>query len=55
MLTTSLGRTGFVVSRMGLGCGGHSRLGMRDGDTANAVRIVHEAVDLGINFFDTAE
>lgn len=40
---------------MGLGCGGHSRLGLRNGDVANAERIVREAFDLGINFFDTAE
>ncbi len=40
---------------MGLGCGGHSRLGMRNGDAGNAVRIVRGAYDLGINFFDTAE
>ena len=55
MLYTTLGRTGFNVSRMGLGCGGHSRLGLRDGNEENAVRIVREAYDLGVNFFDTAE
>ncbi len=55
MLYTTLGRTDFNVSRMGLGCGGHSRLGMRNGDLAGAVRIVREAYDLGVNFFDTAE
>jgi L-galactose dehydrogenase len=55
MLYKTLGRTGFTVSRMGLGCGGHSRLGLRDGNSANAERIVREGYDLGINFFDTAE
>lgn len=55
MLYTTLGRTGFHVSRMGLGCGGHSRLGLRDGTSENAERIVRTAYDLGVNFFDTAE
>lgn len=56
MLTTTLGRTGLTVSRMGLGCGGHSRLGMARGATKEeAARIVREAVDLGVTFIDTAE
>ncbi|MBS1727205.1 MAG: aldo/keto reductase [Armatimonadetes bacterium] len=56
MEMTTLGRTGFRVSRMGLGCGGHSRLGTRTpGNEENAVRIVREALDLGVNFIDTAE
>ena len=55
MLLTTLGRTGFSVSRMGLGCGGHSRLGIGNGNLENAERIVREAFDLGVNFFDTAE
>lgn len=56
MLTTTLGRTGLTVSRMGLGCGGHSRLGMARGASAEeASRIVREAIDLGVNFVDTAE
>lgn len=44
------------VSRMGLGCGGHSRLGLSQGKSeAEATRVVHEALALGINFIDTAE
>lgn len=53
---TTLGRTGLTVSRMGLGCGGHSRLGLATGkDEANAISVVHKALELGINFIDTAE
>lgn len=53
---TALGRTGLRVSRMGLGCGGPSRLGLRaDGSEADAVAVVREAVALGVNFIDTAE
>ena len=56
MKTTTLGKTGLTVSRMGLGCGGHSRLGLATGkDEANAIAVVHTALELGINFIDTAE
>ena len=55
MQTITLGRTGLDVTVVGLGCGGHSRLGMATGrDEAHASRIVHAALDLGINFIDTA-
>ncbi len=51
-----LGNTGFLVSRMGLGCGGHSRLGLSQGKSEDeAAHLVREALDLGINFIDTAE
>jgi aryl-alcohol dehydrogenase-like predicted oxidoreductase len=50
-----LGRTGLDVSVAGLGCGGHSRLGLGTGhDHAHARRVVDAALDLGINFIDTA-
>ena len=56
MLTTTLGDTGLEVSRMGLGCGGHSRLGLaRGGTTEAAANVVRAAIDLGVNFIDTAE
>lgn len=52
---TRLGRTGLEVSVAGLGCGGHSRLGLGTGhDHAHARRVVDAAMDLGINFIDTA-
>jgi aryl-alcohol dehydrogenase-like predicted oxidoreductase len=55
MQTTTLGRTGLEVSVAGLGCGGHSRLGMAQGkDEAHAAGIVSHALDLGVNFIDTA-
>jgi aryl-alcohol dehydrogenase-like predicted oxidoreductase len=54
---TILGRTGLKVSVAGLGCGGPSRLGMRnDPQSANhAVALVKQAIDLGVNFLDTAQ
>jgi len=51
-----LGRTDQTVSAVGLGCGGHSRLGMARGATdAEAGDLVRYAIDLGINFIDTAK
>ena len=51
-----LGRTDLKVSVMGLGCGGHSKLGLNRGHSQDdAIRVVHSALDLGINIIDTAE
>ena len=54
---TTLGKTGLKVSVAGLGCGGPSRLGMRgDADAEDhAVRLIRQALDLGVNFLDTAQ
>src|SRR5262245_50594226 len=53
---TTLGRTGLKVSVLGLGCGGPSRLGTLTGhDEEAAVAVVERAIDLGVNFLDTAE
>ncbi len=52
---TVLGRTGLKVSRLGLGCGGASRLGQKEGGSVKAaVSIVEHAIALGINVIDTA-
>src|SRR5947209_11518135 len=52
---TTLGRTGLKVSIAGLGCGGFSRLGLGTGKSeADAIAIIRLALDLGVNFFDTA-
>lgn len=51
----TLGRTGLRVSKVGLGCGGHARLGKSYGlPEAHSVDLVRRAMDLGINFIDTA-
>ena len=56
MLYTTLGRTGLRVSRVGLGCGGPSRLGQAYGQASeDSKRLIRRAVELGINLFDTAE
>ena len=52
---TTLGRTNLNVSVAGLGCGGYSRLGQTYGNTFDqSVAVVDAALDLGINFIDTA-
>jgi aryl-alcohol dehydrogenase-like predicted oxidoreductase len=56
MQRTKLGRSGLDVSRVGLGCGGPSRLGQSYGQSLDASkRVIFRALELGIDFFDTAE
>ncbi len=53
---TILGRTGLRVSVMGLGGGGHSRLGLSaKAPESLTVSIIQRALALGVNFIDTAE
>jgi aryl-alcohol dehydrogenase-like predicted oxidoreductase len=53
---TTLGKTGLHVSVAGLGCGGHSQLGLSQGRSEEeAIAVVRTALDLGVNFFDTSE
>jgi aryl-alcohol dehydrogenase-like predicted oxidoreductase len=55
MQYTTLGRTKLRVSVAGLGTGGFSRMGLKTGKTEDeAARLILDAVDLGINFIDTA-
>ncbi|HEY6451159.1 MAG TPA: aldo/keto reductase [Steroidobacteraceae bacterium] len=55
MQYTTLGATGLRPSVAGLGGGGNSRLGLSAGKSERAViALVRSALDLGINFFDTA-
>jgi aryl-alcohol dehydrogenase-like predicted oxidoreductase len=55
MQYTTLGRTGLRVSVAGLGCGGFSRLGSASGKSeAESVALVRQAIEVGINFLDTA-
>jgi aryl-alcohol dehydrogenase-like predicted oxidoreductase len=52
---TTLGRTGLRVSVAGLGTGGFSRMGLKSGKTEDeAARLILDAVELGVNFIDTA-
>ena len=52
----TFGRTGLRVSVVGLGGGGPSRLGMATGRSEEeSIAVVRRALDLGINYIDTAE
>lgn len=56
MQYTTLGRSGLTVSRVGLGCGGPSRLGQSYGESPEASkRVIQRALELGVTLFDTAE
>jgi aryl-alcohol dehydrogenase-like predicted oxidoreductase len=52
----TLGRTGLKVSVLGLGGGGHSKLGIKANTSENAsADLVVKAVEWGVNLIDTAE
>jgi aryl-alcohol dehydrogenase-like predicted oxidoreductase len=59
----TLGRSGIEVSALGLGCwaigGPFFFAGMPDGwgdvDDAESIKAIHRALDLGVNFLDTAD
>jgi aryl-alcohol dehydrogenase-like predicted oxidoreductase len=54
MKTRNLGNQGLVVSELGLGCMGMSEFyGNRD--ETEAIATIHRAIDLGVNFLDTAD
>jgi aryl-alcohol dehydrogenase-like predicted oxidoreductase len=47
-----LGETGLIVSEVGLGC---NRLGQENQTDEHWINLIHRAVDLGVNLFDTSE
>ena len=54
MKQRNLGKQGLTVSAQGLGCMGMSNT-YGPADQTEAVATLHRAIDLGVNFFDTAE
>lgn len=50
-----LGQSGLEVSALGLGCMGLSHGYGPATDTHQAVKLIHQAVERGVTFFDTAE
>lgn len=49
-----LGRSGLEVSRLGLGCMGMSEF-YGTGDEKESIRTIHRALEMGMNFLDTAD
>jgi len=62
MLNRKLGRSNIEVSALGLGCwaiggpfwAGETPLGWGEVDDDESIRAIHTAIDMGVNFFDTA-
>ena len=55
MIRRQVGRTGRDVNAIGLGCMGMSIAYGEPMNEADAVKLMHEALDLGVDHFDTAE
>jgi aryl-alcohol dehydrogenase-like predicted oxidoreductase len=53
--TPGKGRSALEVSALGLGCMGMSSSYGPPGDKKEMIALIHEAVDRGVTFFDTAE
>jgi aryl-alcohol dehydrogenase-like predicted oxidoreductase len=59
----TLGRSGIKVSALGMGCwaiggpfwDGETPVGWGKVDDEESIRAVHRALELGVNFFDTAD
>jgi aryl-alcohol dehydrogenase-like predicted oxidoreductase len=54
MQTSTLGSQGLKTSQLGLGCMGMSEF-YGAGDDAESINVIHNAIDLGVTFFDTAD
>jgi aryl-alcohol dehydrogenase-like predicted oxidoreductase len=48
------GRTGWQVSEIGIGCSGIGG-GLHHGDRREALRMLRQALDAGVNFYDTSD
>lgn len=57
MQKRKLGKEGLTVSCIGLGCMGMSQSygTEEDRNDADSIKVIHRALEIGVNFFDTAE
>ena len=51
----TIGNTDITVTQIGLGCMGLSEFYGPPTDTGDAIKLLHEAIELGVDHFDTAE
>ena len=54
MIYKKLGNSDLEISAIGLGCMGMSEF-YGSGDDTESIKVIHKAVELGINFLDTAD
>ena len=54
MALTQLGTSMLKINRLGLGCMGMSEF-YGESDEQQSIETLHNAIDLGVNFFDTAD
>lgn len=54
MKQTQLGSSSLKINRLGLGCMGMSEF-YGESDDKKSIETLHSAIDLGVNFFDTAD
>ena len=55
MAQKQLGKTDIMLTQIGLGCMGLSEFYGPPTDESDAIKLLHEAIELGVNHFDTAE
>jgi len=55
MAQKQLGQTNIMLTQIGLGCMGLSEFYGPPTEESAAIKLLHEAIDLGVNHFDTAE
>ncbi len=55
MQKRQLGNQGLQVSAIGLGCMGMSQSYGAPAEESEAIKVIHRALELGVDFFDTAE
>lgn len=54
MRQTTLGHSDLTIGVMGLGCMGMSEF-YGDADEQNSIAVIHRALEMGVNFFDTSD
>lgn len=53
--TRKLGNSGLEISSLGLGCMGMTMGYGPAGDRKDMIKLIHDAVERGVTFFDTAQ